>query len=195
MATNLSNIRFLVEREFGETIEDADILNWCNQVNMDVGVNINIPSPTPLSIVMVDNIIEYVLDENLKVINRIRSQSDIDNHIDRELKLNYRIYGGKLILQQVYWNIPDTLIVDYYKNMAVFTDIDNTIDIDDRFTPLYVFYCKIQYHNQRKDSQNVNWRVAINSINTLMSNYSNIKLQVMAYYALRNEPVIISESW
>lgn len=193
MSTTLSDIRFLVEREVG-SVEDPDILNWCNQVNMDVGTNIDIPA-TPQTIVLDVNTLSYALNADLKIINRLRLQSDITAGLDIAQKINYRIYNGQIIIPSVFWVAPDSLVVDYFKHMTYFSAMTDVIDIPDRFSPLYVFYCKLTYHNQQKPMQNVNWRVAINSINVLQSGYTNMKDQVVSYYSLGNEPVTIDSRW
>lgn len=193
--SKLLDIRFLLEREVKDQIGNEDIINWCNQVNMDVGVSINVPSATPSTIVLDVTKLSYTLPVDLKLINRIRLKSDLDNGIDKPSKINYRIYNGQLIIPKVFWAATESLIVDYFKHMKYFSDITDEIDIDDRFTPLYTFFCKLKYHNEIKDSQNIHWRVAINSINTLMTNYATMKKQVIQYYSLENEPITIDERW
>lgn len=192
MATTLSAIRFLVEREVGVTLDDADILNWCNQVNMDVGININIQDT--VQILLTTTGLEYLLPDDLKIINRLWLQSEFDAGIDKEFTLKYRTYAGKIILARP-WIEEAALNIDYYRDMIYFTSIDDLIELDDRFTPLYVFYCKLTYHNQQKPMDNVNWRVAINSINVLQNGYNSMKNQVTSYYSLGNDPVVIDERW
>lgn len=180
MATTLSSIRFLIEREAKENVENEDIINWCNQVNIDVGTGINIPSATPQSITLLTTTIEYSLNADLKVINRLRLQSDIDDDIDRDLNIKYRIYNQKIILpNSTFWVAPDTLVVDYYKHMTYFAAVTESIDIADRFTPLYTFY------GLKK----------IKGTEEYERMYQNMKNQVISYYSLGNEPVTVDRRW
>lgn len=180
MATSLSDIRFKIERNVKLTLEDADVINWCNYVNTDVGMGINIPADPPASITLTTTDLEYALPATLKIINRLRLQSVIDQGLDAELRINYRIYNGNIILPRVLWIAPDTLVVDYYKHMTYFTSEDDEIDIADRFTPLYTFY-----------------GIAVSKGSDPLADpsYLNVKKQVLAYYALSNEPITIDGRW
>lgn len=179
MTTTLSDIHFKIEREAKEQIDPEDVINWANEVNMDVGIGINVPSATPQSITLLTTTIEYSLNADLKVINRLRLQSDIDDDIDRDLSLKHRIYNQKIILpNSTFWIAPDTLVVDYYKHMAYHALITENIDLADRFTPLYTFYGLKKIKGAEYE---------------LM--YQNMKNQVISYYSLGNEPVTIDRRW
>jgi len=180
MTTSLSDIRFMIERNVKTTLEDADVVNWCNYVNTDVGMGINIPADPAESIVLTTTDLEYALPVNLKIINRLRLQSVIDQGLDAELRVNYRIYNGNIILPRVCWMAPDTLVIDYYKHMTYFTEIEDVIDIDDRFTPLYTFY---------------GISVAKGNDPLVDPAYLNVKRQVLAYYSLSNEPIVVEGRW
>lgn len=195
MTTTLSDIRFLLEKEVrGADLDNQDIINWCNQANMEIGMNIDIPS-TPQTIVLDTATLSYSLNANLKIINRLRIQSDITAGIDRALLIKYRVYNGQIIIPNVFWVAPDSLVVDYYKHMTYFTDISNTIDIDDRFEPFYTLFCKLKYHNTQPDSGKVFWRVTIAENSTMITNYQNMKNQVISYYSLSNDPVVVDNRW
>lgn len=143
---------------------------------MDVGINIDIPSD-PQLITLDTTILAYDLDESLKIINRLRLQSDIDAGEDISLTINYRIYNGQIIIPNVFWVAPDDLVVDYYKHMTYFAAVSESIDIADRFTPLYTFYA-IKHFKPDYEAR-----------------YQAMKDQVVSYYSLGNEPVVIESRW
>lgn len=179
MATTLSEIRFLIERNLSDlpvTITNDDMIIWANEVNMDVGINIDIPAD-PQTITLDTSTLAYDLNANLKIINRLRLQSDIDAGDDISLTMNYRIYNGQIIIPTVFWVAPDNLIVDYYKHMTYFSAITESIDIPDRFTPLYTFYV-IKHFKPDYEAR-----------------YQAMKDQVVSYYSLSNEPVVIESRW
>ncbi len=179
MATTLSQIRFLIERNLASipmTITDEDMVIWANEVNMDVGINIDIPA-TAQSITLDTSTLAYTLNANLKIINRLRLQSDIDAGDDISLTINYRIYNGQIIIPTVFWVAPDDLVVDYYKHMTYFAAVTESIDIADRFTPLYTFY-GIKHFKPDYEVR-----------------YQAMKDQVVSYYSLSNEPVVIESRW
>ncbi len=180
MTTSLSDIRFQIERNVKASCENEDVINWCNYVNSDVGMAINIPSASPAEITLTTTDLAYTLPADLKIINRLRLQSSIDEGIDAEFIVSYRIYNGQIVLPRYLWIAPDTLIIDYYKHMTLFTDIEDEIDIDDRFAPLYTFYgiAKTKGHEPTQDV-----------------GYLNMKTQLLAYYSLRIEPVVIQGRW
>jgi hypothetical protein len=175
MTTTLSAIRFLIEQQ-SEPTTNEDVIIWCNEVNMDVGMNIDIPA-TPQTIVLDVNTLNYPLSANLKIINRLRLQSDITAGIDLSLNIKYRIYNGEIIIPNVFWVAPDSLVVDYYKHMSYFTAITEAIDIADRFTPLYTFYGLSKSKPEFEPK------------------YQMMKDQVVSYYSLGNEPVTIESRW
>lgn len=195
MATTISDIRFLIEREIQVTLENEDVINWCNQVSMDVGTNINVPSATPATIVLTSTDLEYNLPVDVKIINRLRLQSDIDAGLDKNLQITYRIYNGNIIFQRVYWMIPDTIIADYFKDMTYFTAVTDLIDIADRFTPLYVYYGMMKYYGTPAYMEMVGTSTANKKIESSFSAYLNMKNQVIAYYSLGNEPVTVERRW
>jgi hypothetical protein len=194
MATTLSDIRFLIERQVKYAIEDADVLNWSNEVNADIGTNINIPAD-PLEITLTTTDLEYTLPDDLKLINRLRLQSDINQMIDTDLLIDYRIYSGKIILPRILWIAPDTLVVDYYKHLTLFETIFDEIDLPDRLRTVYTFYGFSKYYQQ----PDVIARVGENQARANQQNYAQMyegmKINVISYYSLSDEPVIIDRMW
>lgn len=194
MTTTLTDIRYLIEREVKDTIENEDVINWCNQVNADIGTNINIPA-TASSIALNSTDLEYALPSDLKIINRLRLQSVIDEGIDRELLTPYRIYNGYLILPRVFWLAPDTLMLDYYKHLTNFTSISDNIDLPDRLNTVYSFYGFMKYYKQPNVMQKMGEPSARKQAETAERMYLNMKDQVISYYSLGNEPVVVDRRW
>lgn len=194
MATTLSDIRFLIERQIKAAVEDADVLNWSNEVNADIGTNINIPAePFEISLTTVD--LEYTLPADLKVINRLRLQSCIDQMIDTDFATPYRIYNGKIILPRVLWIAPDTLVVDYYKHLTYFETIYDEIDIPDRLKTVYAFYGYAKYYQQPDVIARIGENQARANQQTYQAMYNNMKEQVIAYFSLGEEPTVVDRRW
>lgn len=194
MSTTLSDIRFLIERQIKAAIEDADVLNWGNEVNADIGTNINIPTnPFNISLTTVD--LEYALPENLKVINRLRLQSAIDHMLDTDFTIPYRIYNGKLILPRVIWIAPDTLVVDYYKHLNYFETIYDEIELPDRLRTVYAFYGYAKYYQEPEVIARVGENQARANQQTYSNMYANMKEQVIAYFSLGEEPTVVDRRW
>lgn len=195
MATKLSDIRFLIEREVKDSIENEDVVSWCNQVNADIGTNINIPANTPLTIALTPTDLQYSLTADLKIINRLRLQSVLDQGIDTELAANYRIYNGKIIFPRTFWSAPDTLLVDYYKHMTYFADISDVIDLPDRLNTVYTFYGLIKYYKQPTVLQRMGEAQARKEAETAERMYFGMKDQVVSYFSLGDEPVVVNRRW
>lgn len=193
MAKTLSDIRFLIEREVKATLEDADVLNWSNQVNADIGMKINLPATTTITLNTTD--LQYALPADLKIINRLRLQSVIDEGLDREFQTNYRIYNGYIILPRVLWIAPDDLVVDYYKHLSTFSDIDDEIQLDDRYAPVYQFYGLMKYYDLPDVVAQLGAQTAMRKMQSSEVRYTGMKNQLTAYQSLSNEPVVLDGRW
>lgn len=191
--STLSDIRFLIEQQIKETIEDYDVINWSNEVNAELGTGINIPSD-PAEIVLSTNL-EYILPEDLKIINRLRLKSIVDQGLDNEFCTPYRIYNGKLVLPRVLWIIPDTLIVDYYKHMKHFETIYDEIELPDRLRTVYTFYGFMKYYQNPLVINRVGENQARANSQRYENMYQNMKNQVIAYYSLGDEPITVDRMW
>src|SRR5690554_1097468 len=97
MATTLSDIRFIIERQAGP-IDDSWLIHTCNDAQAEFSLNINIQDTDTIALTVTD--IEYTLPTELKIINRLWLSSDFDAGIDKEFKWNYRTYNGKIIFRQ-----------------------------------------------------------------------------------------------
>lgn len=195
VATSLLNIRFLIERQIRPiTLDNDDVLDWCNEANADIGMNFNLPA-APETIALTSTDLEYDLPTDLKIINRLRLQSVIDDGLDAELKINYRIYNRKIILPRVTWIAPDDLVVDYYKHLTTFTDVDDTIELDDRYAPIYTFYGLMKYYDLPETAERIGAQEAAKKMNANLVKYQNMKNQLTAYQSLSNEPVTLDGRW
>ena len=192
MATTLADIRFIIERYTGDTLDNESIVNWCNDAQAEFALNINVPDSGQITLTTSD--LEYPLPAGLKVINRLWLQSDFDAGIDKVFKWQYRIYNGNIIFKQA-WVQVDTLNIDFYKHLKFFTDIEDEIDLDDRFASLYTSYGQREYYDTPTAKATLNESQARKEWEKHHARYLNIRQQVIAYYALQNEPVAVDERW
>jgi hypothetical protein len=192
----LLDIKFILQRELQDsTIDDETVLIWCNNANSDFGVNLNIPESSSIYVSTTE--LSYDLPDDIKVINRLSLQSDMDHGVDKAFTGSYRIYNGKIIFPG-YFTKDDTLNLDYYKQLTYFTDIQNAIDIDDRYGTIYIYYAKSMYYNERKaivGSSMRDMRLAMMSAQSIMNMYSAVKKQIIQQYSFHNEPTTIQERW
>lgn len=191
MAKTLENIRSIIERQAG-VIEDDWLINVCNDAQAEFSLDINIPDTT--TIALTTTALEYTLPVGLKIINRLWLQSDFDNGLDKEFTWAYRIYSGKIIFKQP-WIQADTLNVDFYKHMKYFSSETDTIDLDDRFASLYTSYGQREYYDMASVKERIGAPQAQKEYDKHNVRYLNIKQQVISYYAIQNEPVVIAERW
>jgi len=195
MATSLSQIRFKIESQIRPvSLDNDDVVDWCNESNADIGLNFNLPADSA-SISLTSTDLQYDLPADLKIINRLRLQSVIDEGVDAELQINYRIYNGKIILPRVLWIAPDELVVDYYKHMTVFSSVDDEIELDDRYAPIYIFYGLMKFYELPETVERIGTQEANRKLQTFAMRYQSMKSQLTAYQSLSNEPVVIDGRW
>lgn len=193
MTTSISDIKFLLQRELQDsTIDNETVIIWCNNANSDFGLNLNIPTTSTIAVITTD--LSYALPADLKIINRLSFQSDIDEGLDREFKGSYRIYNGTIIFP-TYFTEADTLNVDYYKQMTYFTAITDAIDINDRYNTIYTAYCKMQYYDLPSTIERLGAQVATRKHQDAQGAYQNMKNAVTQLYALNIEPTTIQARW
>jgi hypothetical protein len=191
MAKTLSDIRAIIERQAG-VIEDDWLINVCNDAQAEFSLDINISDTA--TIALTTSALEYTLPDGLKIINRLWLQSDFDNGLDKEFTWSYRIYSGKIIFKQP-WIQTDTMNVDFYRHMLYFTDVENEIDLDDRFASLYTAYGQREYYDMASVKERIGAPQAQKEWDKHNVRYLNIKQQVISYYSIQNEPVVIQERW
>lgn len=193
MATTLSDIRFTLQRELQDsTIDNETVIIWCNNANSDFGMNLNVPTSSTIALTTTD--LSYALPSDLKVINRLSFQSDIDNGVDREFQGSYRIYNGQIIFP-TYFTQADTLNIDYYSQLTYFTDITDVIDIDDRYNTIYTAYGKMQYYDLPSTLERLGGQLTTRKHQDAQVAYNTIKNAVTQQYSLQNEPTTIQERW
>lgn len=192
MATSLEDIRFIIERSVGASIENEWMINCANDAQAEFSLDINIQDTDTIALTTSD--LEYTLPADLKIINRLWLQSEFDAGIDREFKWTYRTYAGKIIFRQP-WHQTDTMNVDYYRNMTYFTSIADEIDLDDRFAPLYTSYGQREYYDLPQVKQSIGEAQARKEWEKHNMRYMNIRQQVTSYYSIQNDGVSVNERW
>lgn len=189
--TTIEQIRFIVERD-GVMLESEWVLNKCNEAQADFGVNINIPATTTINITT--DVITYVLPANLKIINRLWLTSDRNYEIDKEFKWPYRIYNGSIIFVRPYRN-AETLNVDYFRNMTYYTSPTETVDLPDRFNPLYTSFIKMEYYDLALVKAELGAEQARREWEKHNARYLAMQRQVISNYSLLIEPAVVDERW
>lgn len=181
MATTLSDIRFIVEREIQSTLENELIINWCNVAQAELMLRIDVPGNTTL--VIDTETLEYTLPVTIREIRRLRYQSDIDNGYNRAVHPVYTFYNGKFEVPAPFAQ-ADTLLIDYYAYLTTFTAITDEIDLDDRFAPLYTNYIKAAYYSLPSTRQSIGDAQAQQMYEQTYGYYTMIKKQVTDYYII-----------
>lgn len=192
MTTLLSEIRTRIERYTGGILDNEWMVSVANDAQAEFSLDINIQDTDQISLTTTD--LSYTLPAGLKIINRLWLQSDYDAGIDREFTWNYRTYNGEIIFRQA-WYASDTLNIDYYRNMTYFTSVDDAIDLDDRFSPLYVAYGQREWCDLPLTKKTIGEVQARQEWEKHNARYLAIKQQVTSYYAIKNDPVVVDERW
>lgn len=181
MATTLSDIRFIVEREIQSTLENELVINWCNVAQAELMLRIDVPGNTTLAIDT--ETLEYTLPVTIREIRRLRYQSDIDNGYNRSVHPVYTLYNGKFEVPEPFAQ-SDTLLIDYYAYLTTFTAITDEIDLDDRFAPLYTNYIKAAYYSLPSTRQSIGDAQVQQMYEQTYGYYTMIKKQVTDYYII-----------
>lgn len=143
MTTTLAQIRYIAERDVEDTLDNQSVINWSNMAQNDFMLRIFVPDSTTLAINTTS--LSYNVSPDIREIRRIRRQSDIDNGINRPYYPVYTLYDGVFEVP-VAFDAADTLLIDYYRYLTYFDDIDDAIDLQDRFNPLYTSYIEMRYY-------------------------------------------------
>lgn len=191
MAVTLDDIRSIVTRETGITaIEEESIINWCNDLNVDVGSAINVLGET-YQIALTTTDLDYALPEGLKEINRLWLQSDFDNGVNRELKVRYRVYNGRIEFPIPFLAV-DTLNIDYYKFLTYFTSGTDVIDLPDRYITLYTSYCKMRYYELQST---ISQGSSLPNYDRSSQAFQMVKRQVIQNYSFTTPDLSVMERW
>jgi len=188
----LEDIRSIVQRETGLT-EHELVIQWANDANMDFGTVLNVPGTTsPITVNTTD--LEYTLPTDLKEINRLWLQSDYDAGMDREIRVPYRIYNGKIKFPTPF-SAADTLNIDYYKFLTHFDDITDSIDFPDRYITVYTAYCFMRYYGLQSTRDKLGQAVAQQNYDRAANAYQMAKNQVIQNYSFTNPDLTVLERW
>lgn len=188
---NLSDIRYKIERYTKATLDNELVVDWANDAQSDILMTIDINAQTSIS-VSPDELTYSLPVTDIKRINRLWLQSEHDQGIDRDISNGYRIYEGNIIFNY-FFSISDTLNIDYYKHMTYFTDITDTIDLDDRYSTLYTTYGIAQYYDMPDVIERLGELPAKRQYEKNMGRYMNIRDQIAAYYTMQLQPSTIKE--
>lgn len=191
MATTIENIRFKVETNVKDTIDNESVIEWCNDAQSEIIMMIDIPAQTTLAITTTD--LSYTLPvTDIKRINRLWLQSERDKGADRDISVSYRLYNSKIIFGNLF-SAADTLNIEYYKHMKYFTLVADLIDLNDRYTPLYTSYGQAQYYDLPHVIERLGEQQARRQYEKHYGRYMNIRDQISAYYASQAQPSTIKE--
>jgi hypothetical protein len=194
MAKSLLDLRFIIENQTKPfSLDNEDVIIWGNEVNADIGLSINVPSSENIALNTTD--LQYALPADLKIINRLQLQSVIDEGIDAEFGIDYRIYNGNIVFPHVIWIAPDALVVDYYKHLTTFTSITDEIELDDRYVPIYQFYGLMKFYEIPAVIEKIGDQAANRRMLSYERKYEDMKNKLTSYQMLSNEPVVIDGRW
>lgn len=142
---NLSDIRFIVERDVQDYLDVTSVVDWSNAAQHEFMMRIFIADATTISVNTLD-VIYTGLPTDIREFRRFRWQSDLDMKINRPYYPVYEYYDDKFEIPSPFMR-TDTLLIDYYRFLTFFTDINDDIDLEDRYYPLYANYIKMMYYS------------------------------------------------
>lgn len=180
MPVTIADIRFTVERNVQDTLENESVIHWCNVAQSEFMLRVKIPGNTTLAVDT--STLEYNdLPDSILEFRRFRWQSDIDNGYNRQVYPIYSWYNGKFEVP-VPFPRADDLLIDYYAYLTDFTEIDDEIDLLDRFKPLYTTYIESVYYNLPSTREKIGELQAQRMYERAYAYYNSIKKQVMDFY-------------
>lgn len=179
MTTTLSDIRFATEEEIEFQLDDKKVVQWSNLAQSDFMLRIFIPASTTITLNTTS--LSYPLPSTLREIRRFRLQSDIDHGYNRNYNPVYTLYNGILEVPVAFSTVDD-LLIDYYAYLKTFDDVSNTVDLDDRFAPLYTSFIKAQYYRLPSTKQRIGDVESQRSYEIEYGVYISTKKQVSDFY-------------
>lgn len=180
MATTLSDIRFIVERDIENYLENQSVINWANAAQAEFMLQIFIPGSTTQAINTTS--LTYALTPTtIRQIRRLRLQSDIDNLRNRTYNPVYTFYNGVFEVPAPF-GAADTLLIDFYANLKTFTAITDAIDLADRFAPLYTSFIKTMYYALPSTRVKIGEKSADTNYQREYSLHLTLKKQVSDFY-------------
>lgn len=192
MATTLEQIRFDIERAVKSSVEDAEVINWSNDAQIELISTVELPATT--SIAVTTSALSYALSIDVKRVNRLWLQSERDAGVDRDIPKAYRIYNGSIIFESLFGQ-ADTLNIEYYKHLKYFTAITDAIDVEDRFKSLYTSYGIAQYYDNPHTIERIGENQANRQYEKHYGRHLTIRDQIAAQYVMQSQPSTIKEAW
>lgn len=192
MAITLSEIRFDIERSVKDSIENEDVVNWCNDAQTELLMVIDLPDSLTIPINTYD--LAYTVSMDAKRINRIWLQSERDAGMDRDIAKPYRIYNGEIIFETRF-DRDDTLQIDFYRHLTYFEDITDVIDVEDRYKTLYTSYGIAQYYDNPQVIDRLGDNRANRQYEKHYGRHLTIREQIASQYVMQAQPSTIKESW
>lgn len=180
MTTTLSDIRFAVQEEIEDQISNEKVIQGCNIAQAEFMLRIFIPGSTTQAITT--TALTYTLSPTtIRQIRRLRLQSDVDDKINRAYNPVYTFYNGVFEVPTPF-GAADTLLIDYYAYLKTFTAISDTIDLADRFKPLYTSYIKAMYYSLPSTRASIGENAADMNYQREYNIHLSIKKQVSDFY-------------
>lgn len=192
MATTLSDIRFEIERFVKDTVENEEVIDWCNDAQIELLAIINLPDAVYIPVNTSD--ISYTFAADVKRINRMWLESEREAGVDRDLPNSYRIYNEEIIFQNRF-DRDDTLHIEFYRHLTYFTDINDLIDIDDRYKTLYTSYGIAQYYDNPQTIGRIGENLSSRQSEKHYARHLTVRDQIAAQYITQIQPSTIKEAW
>lgn len=193
MATTLEDIRFTMERAVQDTIDNQNVINWANDAQTEILMQIDIPASTTMA-VNTNDVSYPLVVTNIRRINRLWLTEERNMGVDRDISIPYRIYSGNIVFAYRF-SKADTLNIEYYRYLTHFADITDAIDLDDRFGTLYTSYGLAQYYDLPSTVQRVGEAQARRQYDKNYARHLMIKDQIASQFTLLTQPSTIKEAW
>lgn len=192
MAVTISDIRFDIEERVEDTISNANVIQWCNDAQMDFLLAVDIPDTTTIAVDT--STLKYAIPADFKRLSKLWLQSEYDAGVYKTLEKLYEISNGYIYFTS-YFSTDDTLNMDYYRTLTHFDAVTDTIDLKDSFKALYVAYGTAQYYDLPQVVQKAGEANARRRYEANMARYAAFKDQVSAFYTLQSPTGQIQGVW
>lgn len=184
MTITLEDIRFKVERDIQDQLDNDSIIDWANVAQNEFMLRITLAASLTLAIDTTT--ISYDLSAYaIREFRRFRLQSDIDNGINRNYYPVYTFYDGNFEVPSAF-PAADSLLIDYYGNLQFFTSITDEIELDDRFYPLYTTFIKMMYYQLPSVTEKLGAERSDMRLSSNKSMHDMAKKQVSDHYLISN---------
>jgi hypothetical protein len=180
MAKTLQDIKSIVERDIQDYLDVTSVVDWSNAAQNEFMLRIFIPGTATLAI-DTSTVIYTGLPVDIREFRRFRLQSDLDQSINRPYYPVYEYYNGNFEVPAPF-NSNDTLLIDYYSYLKLFEDVSDTIDLEDRYYPLYANYLKKMYYTLPSTVTKLSLEFAMMKSGEAQAAYDIAHKQVMDAY-------------